>query len=92
VTAEFRIAKRPKGRVLVDYNQNSWGSTLASVYSVRPKEGAGVSMPVTWEEVEEGVEIGDFTLRNAAERLAEVGDLWRPLLYNRGRFDLEKLL
>jgi bifunctional non-homologous end joining protein LigD len=92
VTAEFRIAKRPQGRVLVDYNQNSWGSTLASVYSVRPRPGATVSAPVTWEEIEEGVGIEDFTLRSVPARLAEVGDLWRPLLYDRGRFDLEKLL
>src|SRR5829696_2790762 len=55
VTAEYRIAKRPAGRVLVDYNQNAWGRTLASVYSVRPKAGAPVSMPVTWDEVEQGV-------------------------------------
>ena len=40
ITAEYRVAKRPQGRVLVDYNQNAWGRTLASVYSVRPKEGA----------------------------------------------------
>src|SRR5205814_5274519 len=57
ITAEYRIAKRPAGRVLVDYNQNAWGRTLASVYSVRPKAGAPVSMPVTWKEVERGVRI-----------------------------------
>src|SRR5918995_5074945 len=50
VTAEFLVADRPRGRVLVDYNQNAWGRTLASVYSVRPKEFAGVSTPVSWEE------------------------------------------
>jgi bifunctional non-homologous end joining protein LigD len=92
VTAEYRVAKRPRGRVLVDYNQNAWGRTLASVYSVRPVAEATVSMPVTWEELEAGVEIGDFTLRNAPERLRERGDLYRPLLRKRGRFDLGKLL
>jgi bifunctional non-homologous end joining protein LigD len=92
VTAEYRVAKRPRGRVLVDYNQNAWGRTLASVYSVRPVAEATVSMPVTWEELEAGVEIGDFTLRNAPERLRERGDLYRPLLHKRGRFDLGKLL
>lgn len=92
VTAEYRVAKRPKGRVLVDYNQNAWGRTLASVYSVRPNAAAGVSMPVTWEEVEAGVEIEDFTLRNAPARLEARGDLWKPLLAKRGRFDLEDLL
>ena len=46
LTSEYRIAKRPKGRVLVDYNQNAWGRTLASVYSPRPTRGATVSTPV----------------------------------------------
>ena len=55
ITAEYRIAKRPKGRVLVDYNQNAWGRTLASIYSVRPRPEATVSTPVTWKEIERGV-------------------------------------
>ena len=92
VTAEYRIAKRPPGRVLVDYNQNAWGRTLASVYSVRARPGATVSTPVTWDEVEAGVEIEDFTLRNVPARLAEKGDLFRPLLLARGRFDLSPLI
>jgi bifunctional non-homologous end joining protein LigD len=92
VTAEYRIAKRPAGRVLVDYNQNAWGRTLASVYSVRPRPGATVSMPVTWTEVESGIEIGDFTLRRAPERVRASGDLWKPMLGRRGRFDLTPYL
>jgi bifunctional non-homologous end joining protein LigD len=48
MTSEYRVANRPKGRVLVDYNQNRWGSTLASIYSVRPRPRATVSTPVTW--------------------------------------------
>ncbi|MEO8227584.1 MAG: non-homologous end-joining DNA ligase [Gemmatimonadota bacterium] len=92
VTAEYRIAKRPKGRVLVDYNQNAWGRTLASVYSVRPLRDATVSTPVTWEEIENGVEIGDFTIENVPARVAKLGDLWKPLLAARGRFDLKKVL
>jgi bifunctional non-homologous end joining protein LigD len=91
ITAEYRIAKRPAGRVLVDYNQNAWGRTLASVYSVRPKAGAPVSMPVTWEEIERGVEIEQFHLKNAAARIGKCGDLWKPLLEKRGRFDLSRV-
>jgi bifunctional non-homologous end joining protein LigD len=86
ITAEYRIAKRPKNRVLVDYNQNAWGRTLASVYSVRPKPNATVSAPLTWEELEAGAEVGDFRLDNIPARLAEIGDLWKPLLQARGRF------
>ena len=91
-TAVYRIADRPAGRVLVDYNQNAWGRTLASVYSVRAKEGAHVSTPVTWDEVEAGVRIEDFSLRNVPSRVRELGDLWKPLLGRRGRFDLSPLL
>ena len=88
ITAEYRVAKRPRGRVLVDYNQNRWGSTLASIYSVRPRPEATVSTPVTWKEVEKGVRIEDFTMENVPARVAKLGDLWKPLLAKRGRFDL----
>jgi bifunctional non-homologous end joining protein LigD len=92
LTAVYRVADRPRGRVLVDYNQNAWGRTLASVYSVRPRAGAPVSTPVTWNEVEAGVAIGDFTMRNVPARIRQLGDLWKPLLAARGRFKLESLL
>jgi len=78
--------------VLVDYNQNAWGRTLASVYSVRPRPKAPVSMPVTWSEVERGFEIEDFRLDNAPARLAKVGDLWAPMLARRPRVDLTRSL
>jgi bifunctional non-homologous end joining protein LigD len=92
LTTQYRVAKRPAGRVLVDYNQNAWGRTLASIYSVRPRPEATVSTPVTWEEVEQGIAVEDFTLRNVPARVAEVGDLWRPLMAARGRFNLGALL
>jgi bifunctional non-homologous end joining protein LigD len=92
ITAEYRIAKRPAGRVLVDYNQNAWGKTLASVYSVRAKPLATVSTPVTWEEVEAGLELDHFRIDNVRERFTHVGDLWSPMKAKRGRFDLRPLL
>lgn len=93
ITAEYRVKDRPPGRVLVDYNQNAWGRTLASVYSVRPRAGAPVSTPVTWEEVEGGVETEDFRLPDVPARAARLGDLWRPAVWSRrGRFDLEPIL
>lgn len=88
LTVEYRVARRPAGRVLVDYNQNAWGRTLASIYSVRPRPEATVSTPVTWREIERGVRIEDFTMLNVPARLRRVGDLWKPLLSTRGRFDL----
>jgi bifunctional non-homologous end joining protein LigD len=92
ITAEYRVAQRPRGRVLVDYNQNAWGQTLASVYSVRPTVRATVSAPVTWDEVEVGFEIDDFRMDNVPARVRKLGDLWKPLLASRGRFPLERLL
>jgi bifunctional non-homologous end joining protein LigD len=92
VTAEYRIARRPAGRVLVDYNQNAWGKTLASVYSVRAQPRATVSTPVTWHEVEDGVEIDDFRLDNVRERFARLGDRWAPMSDREHRFDLTPLL
>lgn len=92
VTAEYKVAKRPAKRVLVDYNQNAWGRTLASVYSVRPKPRATVSAPVTWQEVEGGIEIEDFRLDNMLARLKRIGDLYKPLLLQKGRVRLERFL
>ena len=91
ITAEYRKVKRPHGRVLVDYNQNAWGRTLASIYSVRPTPVASVSAPVTWEEVERGVKIEDFRIDNIVARVKKLGDLWKPVL-GKKRFDLYRIL
>jgi bifunctional non-homologous end joining protein LigD len=88
MTTEYRMAKRPARRVLVDYNQNAWGRTLASIYSVRPQPKATVSTPITWKELEQGVRIEDFRIDNVRQRIKKVGDLWAPLL---GRKDRAKL-
>ncbi|MGH9313914.1 MAG: non-homologous end-joining DNA ligase [Vicinamibacterales bacterium] len=90
MTSVYKVAKRPKGRVLVDYNQNAWGRTLASIYSVRPRTRAPVSTPVTWKEVERGVEIEDWRIDNVRARLEKVEDLWKPLLLKTGRTDLSR--
>jgi bifunctional non-homologous end joining protein LigD len=92
MTSEYRVASRPAGRVLVDYNQNRWGSTLASVYSVRPAPRASVSTPVTWAEVAKGVRIEDFRIDNVPSRVARLGDLWKPLLVLKGRMNLDRFL
>src|SRR6185312_9893573 len=69
MTSEYKVAKRPRGRVLVDYNQNAWGRTLASIYSVRPRPRASVSTPLTWDEIAAGAEIDEFRLDNVRERI-----------------------
>jgi bifunctional non-homologous end joining protein LigD len=92
ITAEYKVAKRPAGRVLVDYNQNAWGRTLASVYSIRPRPHATVSTPLTWEELESGCSIDDFRIDNVPRRVQKLGDLYAPLLAKTGRLRLEKFL
>src|SRR5207247_435412 len=62
--------------------------SLVSIYSVRPRPEATVSTPVTWKEVERGIRIEDFTVENVPGRAAKLGDLWKPLLHARGRFNL----
>ena len=90
MTVGYRVAARPKGRVVVDYKQNAWGQTLASIYSVRPKPLATVSTPVTWKELEKGVRLEDFRMENVRQRIAKVGDLWKPLLAAKDRTNLDR--
>jgi len=73
--------KRKREGVLVDYHQNGWGKTIASVYSVRPKPGAPVSTPLRWEELDERVRPRDFGMREALERIERHGDLFEPVLH-----------
>ena len=92
LTAIYQVSKRPKNHVLVDYNQNAWGRTLASVYSVRPKELPTVSTPIKWKELERGLKMEDFRIDNVPARVRRLGDLWAPLLETKGRFRLEAYL
>jgi len=90
MTVGYRVAARPKGRVVVDYKQNAWGQTLASIYSVRPKPRAMVSTPVTWKELEKGVRLEDFRIDNVRQRITKLGDLWKPLLSAKERTNLDR--
>jgi bifunctional non-homologous end joining protein LigD len=83
-TVERSVAARGR-RIYVDYLQNIKGKTLASAYSARANPFAGVSTPLTWDEVDDGgVSPKDFTVRNFAERLASAGDLWAGLRKAKG--------
>jgi bifunctional non-homologous end joining protein LigD len=78
-TIERMVKNRPTGTVYVDYLQNILGKSLAAAYSARASDYAGVSTPLTWAEVAEGVHPRDFTIRTAPARFREVGDLWKPI-------------
>jgi bifunctional non-homologous end joining protein LigD len=77
VTTEWIKAKR--NGVLIDYHQNGLGRTTASVYSVRPRQGATVSMPLRWEELEDGLDRRTLTIDATLRRIKEE-DLFAPVL------------
>jgi bifunctional non-homologous end joining protein LigD len=81
VTTEWPKARR-RG-VLIDANQNGEGKTIASVYSVRPRPGAPVSTPLTWDEVTEDLDPVAFTMGVVLDRVARLGDLHAPVLERR---------
>jgi bifunctional non-homologous end joining protein LigD len=88
-TLERSIAER-KGKMYLDFLQNRPGATIAGPYSLRPKLGATVSMPLHWDEVKPGLEMKDFTIFNAVERARAEGDLFKGVL-GKG-IDLEKTI
>ena len=71
-------------RVYVDYLQNILGKTLATAYSARASDYAGVSTPLTWNEIDDGVRRQDFTIKTMPARLKKVGDLWASLRKAKG--------
>jgi len=85
VTTEWSKAKR-RG-VLIDANQNGEGKTIASVYSVRPRQGAPVSTPLRWEEVDESLDSTAFTMEVVLERIRRHGDLFQGVLTTRQRLE-----
>ncbi len=79
-TLERSLQKRDKNKIYLDYLQNRRGQTLASVYSLRPKNGAPVSMPLEWSEVKSGLKPTDFNIYNSLDRLKQKGDLFKPVI------------
>jgi len=75
-TVERTVRKRKPGTIYVDYLQNIEGKTLACAYSARASRCAGVSTPLTWDEVHGDVRPEMFTLDTVLPRVREVGDLW----------------
>lgn len=78
-TSLERTLKKRGPKIYLDCLQNREGQTVASVYSVRPKRGATVSMPIEWDEMTDDLTIQDFTILNALDRIQQKGDLFMPL-------------
>lgn len=76
-TVQRSLAKREKQQVYVDAMQNARGKTIASPFSARAKPGATVSMPLTWKQVEKGVKISDFTIKNVPSLPSKILNSWR---------------
>lgn len=89
-TSLERMIKNRKGKMYLDFLQNRPGATIAGPYSLRPKVGATVSMPLSWDEVKPGLTMKDFTIFNSIDRLKESGDLFKGVL-GKG-IDLQKVL
>ena len=89
-TSVERLTRNRKNKLYVDYLQNRPKATLAAPYSLRPKPGATVSMPLYWEEVKKGLAMNDFTIANAMDRIKREGDIFKAVL-GKG-IDLEKIL
>ena len=89
-TSIERQTKNRGGKMYIDFLQNRPQATVASVYSLRPKPGAPVSMPLHWEEVKKGLKILDFTIFNAIDRIKEQGDIFKGVL-GKG-IDLKKVV
>ena len=79
-TLERNFKKRGNKKIYLDFLQNRKSQTISSVYSLRPKKGATVSMPLKWEEVKKELTPGQFTIWNAAKRIKEMPDLFKGVL------------
>lgn len=89
-TSVERLVKNRGGKMYIDFLQNRPEATVAGPYSLRPKPGATVSMPLHWDEVKKGLKMQDFTIKNAVARLKKEGDLFKNVLGE--GIDIEKVL
>ncbi|MBC7389376.1 MAG: DNA ligase D [Opitutaceae bacterium] len=79
-TSIERIVANRSGKMYLDFLQNRPQATVAAAYSLRPKPGATVSMPLNWEEVKKGLKMTDFNIKNAVKRINSMGDIFRPVI------------
>jgi len=87
-TVERTIAKRKRDQVYVDWMQNARGKSLAAAFTARAKPKATVSMPLSWKQIEQGVKISDFTVKNVPALLRKTGDAWSDFFDRRQKLKL----
>ncbi|HLA54670.1 MAG TPA: DNA ligase D [Flavobacterium sp.] len=90
ITSLERLPAKRVGKVYLDFLQNGKGKTMASIYSIRPREGAGVSTPLEWDELDDKLDLQKFNIRTLPERLKEKGDLWKDFF--KDSMDLKTIL
>ncbi len=90
ITSLERMPSKRKGKVYLDFLQNGKGKTMASIYSLRPREGAGVSTPLEWDEINDSLDLKAFNMKTLPKRIREKGDLWRHLFDD--AIDLKSIL
>ncbi|MAZ28277.1 MAG: DNA ligase D [Cytophagaceae bacterium] len=90
LTTLERSLKKRNGRIYLDYLQNRRGQTIAAPYSLRPKPGATVSMPVTWNKVMQGFKIEEYDIKTVPQHMEQAHDIFKPVLGK--AMDMEKAL
>jgi len=90
ITSLERMPAKRKGKVYLDFLQNGKGKTMASIYSLRPREGAGVSTPLEWDEINNKLDLKAFNLKTIPKRLEKKGDLWKDFF--KESINLKKIL
>ncbi|MDR6968359.1 bifunctional non-homologous end joining protein LigD [Flavobacterium arsenatis] len=90
ITSLERMPAKRKGKVYLDFLQNGKGKTMASIYSLRPREGATISVPLDWDEVNNKLDLKKFNLKTITKRLEEKGDLWKDFFSD--AVDLKEVL
>jgi bifunctional non-homologous end joining protein LigD len=89
-TSLERNPSKRKGKIYLDFLQNRSIQTIAAPFSLRPRPGAPVSMPLDWSEVKAGLKVSDFHIKNAAGMAKERFELFKPVL-GKG-IDLQKVI
>lgn len=75
-----RMKEKRNGKLYVDYGQNGEGRTVVAPYTIRARDGAVVSTPIEWGELDEKLDPTRFTIRSVLDRIEKRGDLFAAAL------------